>query len=418
MKSKSSHNSNGMEHSYAVKHPFDKVKVRREIHIDFTANFMNISEFVSFRLKQVKLDRMSEKFVAEQLAEPRMKSTNSNHKHHESQSPSTTSKRPKAGHSSDTVNSLKQSGLAVASTSPRVNGKNTKTKEIGNADATTSIHRDSPKKGSSTNPSSDSPQKLSGTPVKHKLADRTNGNDVAKAFSPRKTRSKVSQIPTDTAAGGKAKTKLMLPQSAGKLKKSNIETLNINVAALLAGAKRANPVEETDGNNGFGYDDIPPTERLVDLNRNRAKHLSRRPPNRAGQKQGDDGLKANVKLKLPQLDGANDVNNKKAKAKTKAESRPKPKDDSNSDSDFEPAPQKRVCPKITPVKPVNKNLAKAKKIDNRVFSTDEEHVDDADANTLKMNFWVEAYAEKEKKWITIDPAKKKVDCADYVRVRD
>lgn len=385
---------------------------------------------------------MSESFVVKNTATPTTKSADSHHKssheHKSSQSPSTKLKKSK---DSNTINGLKHTDHPVTSTSPHVNGKKIKTKHVGNAEATTSISQDSPKK-SSTKQSSDSSQTLTGTPIKHKLADQTNGNDVTKPFSPRKTRSKVSKIPTDAAAtvtSVKAKTKLMLPQSddanavndkkkTRQPKKLNIETLNKNVAALLPGAKRAKPIEKTDGKDDIDSNDTPATEqRLVDLNRNRAeKNLSLRPPTRAGRKQismdivepavaaTGSGLKAKSKLKLPQLDGANDIDDKKSKSKAKAKSRPKPKDDLNSDSDFEPTPQKRIRPKVTPSKPVNKLVARAKKIDQRVFSTDEET--DVEANTNKMNFWVEAYAEKEKKWITIDPVKKKVDSVDHVRV--
>lgn len=386
---------------------------------------------------------MSESFVTKNTATSTAKSADGNHKssheHSSSQSPSTKTKKPK---DSDTINGLKHTEHPVANTSPRVNGKKTKAKIVGNAEATTSISQDSPKKSST--------KTLAGVPIKHKLPDQTNGNDVTKPFSPRKTRSKMSKAPTEPAAAAagvgnvKAKTKLMLPQSddandvnekkkAKQPKKLNIKTLNINVAALLPGAKPANSKKKADGEDEIDSNDIPVTERLADLNRNRAKNLSLRPPTRAGRKQHSameceepsiaaigSGLKAKAKakLKLPQLDGANDINDKKSKAKIKAKSRPKPKGDSNSDSDFEPVPQKRVRPKVTPPKLVNKHLARAKKIDNRVFSTDEENDADADAdaNTIKMNFWVEAYAEKEKRWITIDPVKKKVDSVDYVRV--
>lgn len=131
--------------------------------------------------------------------------------------------------------------------------------------------------------------------------------------------------------------------------------------------------------------------------------------------------KAKTKLKLPQLDGAHDDDQptkKRAKAKASAKSRAviNVKDSGSDDSDFAPTPQKRVRAKITPQKPVNKALVKAKQHDRRVFSTDDEN--DADVNTVKMNFWVEAYAEKEKKWIVIDPVKRKVDCVDHVRVSE
>lgn len=123
--------------------------------------------------------------------------------------------------------------------------------------------------------------------------------------------------------------------------------------------------------------------------------------------------KVKSKLKLPQLDGADDIP-QKAKKRTKVKAQPKKDDGSNSDSDFAPSPPKRIRTKTTMAKPVNKLLNKAKQIDRRVFSTDEEF--EEDLNTVHMNFWVEAYAEKEKKWITIDPVKKKVDCMDYVKV--
>lgn len=122
--------------------------------------------------------------------------------------------------------------------------------------------------------------------------------------------------------------------------------------------------------------------------------------------------KAKLKIKLPQLDGADDTATKK-KTKTKAKARSK-QEDSSEDSDFEPTPPKRIRAKTTPPKPVNKLLSKAKQVDRRVFSTDEETEDDK--NTIRMNFWVEAYAEKEKKWVAIDPVKKKIDCVDFVKV--
>lgn len=118
--------------------------------------------------------------------------------------------------------------------------------------------------------------------------------------------------------------------------------------------------------------------------------------------------KPKVTFKLPQLDGAHEVT-QKDKKKIKAK-KPRSDDGSCSDSDFEPSPPKRVRPAA---KPAQKLVAKVK-IDRRVFSTDEEeHIE---SNTNSMNFWVEAYAEKEKKWIVIDPIKKKVDCVDHTRV--
>lgn len=119
--------------------------------------------------------------------------------------------------------------------------------------------------------------------------------------------------------------------------------------------------------------------------------------------------KAKLKLKLPQLDGADDV----AKSK-KIKRKPAKQEDSGSDSDFAPSPPKKVS-KIPPKKPQPKVLGKLKKIDRRVLSTDEEN-DEEVSNTDRMDFWIEAYAEKEKKWIVIDPVKNKVDAVDHIRV--
>lgn len=132
-----------------------------------------------------------------------------------------------------------------------------------------------------------------------------------------------------------------------------------------------------------------------------------------------DVPKVKTKLKLPQLDGADDVPLKR-RTKAKVKSRSKKSDGSDSDdSDFAPAPPKKIKTPVankkpTPKRPVNKALARAKQIDRRVFSTDEEL--EEDTNPTRMNFWIEAYAEKEKKWVVIDPVKKKVDCVDHVRV--
>lgn len=51
---------------------------------------------------------------------------------------------------------------------------------------------------------------------------------------------------------------------------------------------------------------------------------------------------------------------------------------------------------------------------HRVISSDKGS--DADLNTEHMDFWVECYAEKEKKWIVIDPVEMKVNCEDHIRV--
>lgn len=360
---------------------------------------------------------MTASFVTENTQLPTTKAT----EHKSSASPSTKAKK---SNDSTATNGVKHAEHPLPSTSPRVSDKATKKKNVGNADATASMSQTSPKK-SSTKQSHDTLPSLTGTPIKHKLADRTNGNDVAKPFSPRKTRSRVSKIAADLIAQSHDSTDAIDKKKIKLPKKLNMDTLNINVAALLPGAKPPKPAQQTivKDSNTNGSDEPAATDRLVDVNRNRAKNSSRRPPTRTGLKQQyqdsmeSEGTAATgrglKKLKLPQLDGAHDTDGDK-KGKAKAKPRPKPKDDANSDSDFE-VPTKRIRPKVTPPpKPKNKLLARAKKIDNRVFSTDEEN--DFEVNTMKMNFWVEAYAEQEKKWIVIDPVHKKVDNVDYVRV--
>lgn len=131
---------------------------------------------------------------------------------------------------------------------------------------------------------------------------------------------------------------------------------------------------------------------------------------------------AKLNLKLPQLDGAGDIP-KKGTKRTNAKDQKKVKDESDAssdDSDFEPSPPKRVRPKL-PTKQVKKRRQSAtkantsKQLDRRVLS-DEDDPEQEVPNTERMDFWIEAYAEKEKKWIVIDPVKKKVDSIDHVRV--
>lgn len=132
---------------------------------------------------------------------------------------------------------------------------------------------------------------------------------------------------------------------------------------------------------------------------------------------------AKLNLKLPQLDGAGDIP-KKGTKRTNAKTQKKvdESDESSDDSDFEPSPPKRIRPKL-PTKRVEKRRKSATKaetsikLDRRVFS-DEDDPEQEVPNTERMDFWVEAYAEKEKKWIVIDPIKKKVDCIDHVRVSE
>uniref|UniRef100_A0A336MU00 CSON007305 protein n=1 Tax=Culicoides sonorensis TaxID=179676 RepID=A0A336MU00_CULSO len=66
-------------------------------------------------------------------------------------------------------------------------------------------------------------------------------------------------------------------------------------------------------------------------------------------------------------------------------------------------------------KPAHKRHEQLKKIDRRVLSTDDETggISKVDKKN-RINLWVEVYAEKEKRWITIDLFKGKVDCVDDI----
>lgn len=141
--------------------------------------------------------------------------------------------------------------------------------------------------------------------------------------------------------------------------------------------------------------------------------------------------KSRLCLKVPQLDGATDTppskraDSKKAKGPAK---KPSKNNESDSDSDFAPSPPKRVRPKSTSAhfpqgaKPKLKALDKVKRVDLRVLSTDDD--DDSDMKMQKatkitaMDTWIEAYNEKDKKWIVIDPVKNKVDAVEHIRVRN
>lgn len=130
---------------------------------------------------------------------------------------------------------------------------------------------------------------------------------------------------------------------------------------------------------------------------------------------------AKLNLKLPQLDGAGDIS-KKGTKRTNAKSQKivDDSDESSDDSDFQPSPPKRIRSKLPTKKVDNRQKSNTKantsrKIDRRVFSDEDDPEQDV-PNTERMDFWVEAYAEKEKKWIPIDPVKKKIDCIDHVRV--
>lgn len=131
--------------------------------------------------------------------------------------------------------------------------------------------------------------------------------------------------------------------------------------------------------------------------------------------------KSRIRLKLPQMDGSNDVIRRKPRA-TAVEQSDESSGESSSGSDFQPASPKRYRSKVNLDRSksksrsmVNKSLTNKKKsVDRRIFSSDDEAA--PANNTNRMDFWIESYAEKEKKWIVIDPVKKQVDCVDFVRV--
>lgn len=151
-------------------------------------------------------------------------------------------------------------------------------------------------------------------------------------------------------------------------------------------------------------------------------------------KSGEKSARTKERLctKVPQMDGASDkltsksaTSSKKAKVTT-MKSHTQSSDDSD-DSDFAPSPPKRIRAKATsahfvqPKKPKSKVLEAVKRVDLRVLSTDD---DDEDVSkTLKttkitaLDTWIEAYNEKDKKWIVIDPVRNKVDAVEHIRVR-
>lgn len=111
------------------------------------------------------------------------------------------------------------------------------------------------------------------------------------------------------AASGEQKPEPTSPQKMKPPKKLNIGNIDINVAALLPGAKRSKSIEKSDISNEelsddkksddqlspladkstisqvVSQDNVDSSGRLVNLNRSRAKNLSRRPSTRAGRKQ-------------------------------------------------------------------------------------------------------------------------------------
>lgn len=131
------------------------------------------------------------------------------------------------------------------------------------------------------------------------------------------------------------------------------------------------------------------------------------------------------------MDGASDklpsksaTSSKKAKVASK---KSHTQGSDSDDSDFAPSPPKRIRAKATsahfvqPKKPKSKVLEAVKRIDLRVLSTDDDGEDESKMlKTTKitaLDTWIEAYDEKDKKWVVIDPVRNKVDAVDHIRVR-
>lgn len=110
-------------------------------------------------------------------------------------------------------------------------------------------------------------------------------------------------------------------------------------------------------------------------------------------------------LKVPQLDGADDIpksrNQKKAIKKG-----------CTSDDDFEiPPPNKK-----------QKHIDRVKNLDRRVLSPhlscdddDEETAETSPSKSKNINMWVEVYCELEAQWVCVDLFKGKVNCIDSIR---
>lgn len=118
---------------------------------------------------------------------------------------------------------------------------------------------------------------------------------------------KIDAFSNTNVSESKSETSVPVPK-ARQPKKLNIGSIDINVAALLPGAKRAKSIDKTDNKDHsddisssddtsaspriptstaktISQDNIDSSGRLANLNRNRAKNLSRRPSTRAGRKQ-------------------------------------------------------------------------------------------------------------------------------------
>lgn len=279
-----------------------------------------------------------------------------------------------------------------------------------------------PSQSSSQKHSSQSPSTKSkpGKDEKPKPTKETASKSTKEVILDKKSSNKRHiSAKTDSSPNKQSKSKEIdnaAPTKDSKSKKSTKQSSEQELNHVLQGTPIKNRlVEKTNANGTASNAEVKPKpETIVKMSTSVATAFSPIKTRSRANKTAitaDAQLKAKSKLKLPQFDGANDI--PKETKKTRAKPRAKQKDIS-SDDDFDPVPVKKIRAKITPQKIENKNLSRAKQIDRRVLSTDEEF--EEEPNTNRMNFWVEAYAEKEKKWIVIDPVKKKVDSIDHVRV--
>lgn len=206
--------------------------------------------------------------------------------------------------------------------------------------------------------------------------------------------------------------------------------------------KYANEIENKHNNNNNAI--IKPSTSSQKINHNEnvkklqnLKNIQSPIPSRTRQKLKEKLANANKNTyKIPQLDGNDDIKPKNVRKRklylpnndngaaniknvptkklkiTETKQNLIPHTDSD-DSDFKPSTStKRMIKPINATK--SKNVNKNKTIDNRLLSTD----DDEENKKKKqgMDYWIEVYAEKEKKWVTINLFTTKVDNVDDIRV--
>ena len=123
-----------------------------------------------------------------------------------------------------------------------------------------------------------------------------------------------------------------------------------------------------------------------------------------------------LQIQIPQMDGADDSNEKVLETKVVKKKRLNKKqlnckqNENNSDEDFEPSPPKK--PKSAPA---------LSKPDRRVLSSDEEtdKVDSSDKAKRKLtagDMWLEVWCYVEEQWACVDIFKGKIHCIDTIRV--